>query len=262
MATADTSEAYAGMVDIHCHVLPGLDDGASDWEQALAMLEMAADGGISDIVATPHANDQFCFDAEAVEERLAESQRRSAGVPRLHYGCELHITPENIESALRFPARYSIAHRGYLLVEFSDFQIPRTAGEILRRLMEAGMRPIIAHPERNPILRERIEDLTDWVEQGALVQVTAHSLLGRFGRSARSSSQNLVERGLVHFLASDAHDARYRPPVLGDARRAVEQSFGQPVADRLLVINPQAVLAGNPVEPSAPARRARFRFFR
>jgi protein-tyrosine phosphatase len=146
------------------------------------------------------------------------------------------------------------------LVEFSDFLIPKTTGEILGRLLGAGMRPIVAHPERNPILSGRIGDLAVWVERGCLLQLTAQSLLGSFGRAAKACSEGLIGRGLAHFLASDGHDTVRRPPVLDLAWRAVEQSFGRPAAQRLLVDNPRAVLAGEPVDAALPVSRRKSRF--
>jgi protein-tyrosine phosphatase len=248
------------MIDIHSHILPGLDDGAQDQEEALRMVRMAASAGTTDIVATPHANQEFRFDPLLVEQRIAELKQALGETPRIHYGCELHLTPENIADAVRFPARYSIARRGYLLVEFSDFLIPKTTVEIFERFMAAGMRPILAHPERNPILRGRLDDLAAWVEQGCLVQLTAESLLGRFGRAAKASSEELMRRGLVHFVASDGHDTKHRPPVLDPAWQALERSFGRPTAQRLLVENPQAVLEGKPIDAAIRTARRRFRF--
>jgi protein-tyrosine phosphatase len=248
------------MIDIHSHILPGLDDGARDHEEALNMVRMAAAAGTTDIVATPHANEEFRFDPAVTEQRIAELQRACGESPRIHYGCELHLTPENIDDAVRFPARYSIARRACLLVEFSDFLIPKTTGEILGWLMEAGLRPILAHPERNPILRKRLGDLAGWVERGCLVQLTAESLLGRFGRAAKSSSEELMRRGLVHFLASDGHDVKHRPPVLDAAWQFLEDRYGRPTAERLLVRNPQAVLEGGPIDAAIATSRKKFRF--
>ncbi|HTX36105.1 MAG TPA: CpsB/CapC family capsule biosynthesis tyrosine phosphatase [Bryobacteraceae bacterium] len=248
------------MIDIHSHILPGLDDGARTQDEAVNMVRMAASAGTTDIVATPHANEQFCFDPMAAAQRIAVLQQACGETPRIHYGCELHLTPDNIEDALRFPARYSIAHRAYLLIEFSDFWIPKTAGEILQRLMAAGMRPILAHPERNPILRGRFVDLAAWVEQGCLLQVTAQSLTGSFGRTAKSASEQLMRLGLVHLLASDGHDTRHRPPVLDAAWQYLEDRFGQATAQRLLVETPRAILEGQPVEAAVPIKRKKSRF--
>ena len=248
------------MIDIHSHILPGLDDGARNLEQALGMLRMAAASGTTDIVASPHASPQFHFDPFRVEQVLGELRQASADKPRIHYGCELHLTPEGIESVVRSPEKYSIAHRGYLLVEFSDFLVPKNTADIFARLMSAGTRPIIAHPERNPILRNRLPDLDRWIAQGCLLQVTAQSLLGRFGKSAEAVGRGWLARGLVHFLASDGHDLDRRPAVLADSRVYVEREFGAETACRLFVENPQAVLDGVPVELE-PARVGQKRWF-
>jgi protein-tyrosine phosphatase len=260
MPGRSSADQYPGMIDIHSHILPELDDGARNLEEALQMVRLAASAGTSDIVATPHANDQFRFDPSLVEQRIAELQHAAGETPRIHYGCELRLSPENLDDVLRLPSRYTLARRGYLLVEFSDFLIPKSAGAILSRLRETGIRPIIAHPERNPILRRRLDDLAAWVEQGCFVQVTAQSPLGRHGRSARAGAEELLKRGLVHFLASDAHDTQHRPPVLEAAWQFLERDFGRATAQRLLVENPQAVLAGESIDAVLPARRKKSRF--
>jgi protein-tyrosine phosphatase len=250
------------MIDIHSHILPGQDDGARSLEESLAMLRMAAVGGTTDIVASPHANDEFAFEPQAVEEKVAELQRAAGSLLRIHLGCELHLTPENIDRAMRSPHQFSIAGRGCVLVEFSDFLIPKTTGEILRQMMGAGLRPVIVHPERNPLLRTRMAELENWVGQGSLVQVTAHSLLGRFGKPARAAAEELISRGLAHFLASDAHGAKHRTPDLEEVRNNVEDTYGQETAERLLVENPRAVLEGVPISAAPPVRRrSRFAFW-
>ncbi len=244
------------MIDIHTHILPGLDDGARDLEEALGMLRMAAAAGTTDIVATSHSDPQFVFDRRASEEQVAVLQRAIGESIRVHYGCELHLTLENIEAALQSPEEYSIAHRGHLLVEFSNFLIPKTTTGIFDRMIDRGLHPIIAHPERNPLLRSRMSELEDWVGRGCSMQVTAHSFLGRFGKSAKAASVQLMSRGLVHFLASDAHDLEHRPPVLDEVDRYVRETFDPEAADLLLVDNPRSVLEGFPVSTSSfPLRK-------
>jgi protein-tyrosine phosphatase len=235
------------MIDIHSHILPGLDDGARSMDDALDMLRMAAAAGTTDMVATPHASPPFRFDPDTVERAIADLQSAAGPSVRIHYGCELHMTLENMEDALRRPGQYSIGHAGYLLVEFSPLAVPRNSGEVLARLARAGLRPIVAHPERNPILRECLTELEEWTCHGCLLQVTAQSLLGRFGKSARGSSQVLIGRGLVHLVASDAHDPRHRPPVLDEAFREVADRSSEEIARRLFEENPRAVLDGLPV---------------
>jgi len=242
------------MIDIHSHVLPAQDDGARNLEQAVAMLQMAASAGTSDIVATPHAGLEYPFDPESVEIRIRELQAAVGPTPKIHYGCEMRLTPERIEDALQSAERYTIAHGRYLLLEFSDSFVPKTATEIFDRMLARGIRPIVAHPERNPILRCRLEELENWVAQGCLLQVTAESLFGRFGNSARDASLKLMWRQLVHFLASDAHDTKHRAPLLDEAARYVIRHFGEAVADRLLTSNPRAVLTGIEIESQSVER--------
>ena len=132
-------------------------------------------------------------------------------------------------------------------MEFSDLLIPRTTQEIFDRLQGAGLTPVVTHPERNALLHARLDQLQSWVENGALVQVTAGSLLGRFGRAAKSVAADLMNRNLVHFIASDAHDTRYRTPVLRDAYAYVEKTWNPSLAKLLFITAPQAVISGEQI---------------
>ena len=232
------------MIDIHSHILHGLDDGSKSLEESVEMLRQAAAAGTTDIVASPHANQEYAFDPLVVERKIGELQAAVGDTPRIHYGCDFHLTLENIDDSLRSPGKYSINHRGYLLVEFSDFMIPKTTDQLFARMMQVGLRPIVTHPERNQLLQRRLPELEEWVAQGAHLQVTAQSLLGRFGRTAKGFSHQLMGRGLVHFLASDAHDTKWRTTAMDEARLYVEKRFGHEAALRLFEENPRAVLAG------------------
>jgi len=232
------------MIDIHSHILPDQDDGARTFEEALSMVRMAAEAGTTDIVASPHANSQFAFHPTVVEQKIAELQLAAGDAMRIHYGCDFHLTPEHIEDAIAAPGKYSIDHKGYLLVEFADNMVPRTMDSIFSRMLAAGLRPIVTHPERNPLLRKKLAELELWVRQGCLLQVTVQSFLGRFGRSAKSASDELIKRGLVHFLASDAHDCIHRPPLLDEAWRYIARHYGEETARLLLEDNPHAALTG------------------
>ena len=244
------------MIDIHSHILPGFDDGAPSTEEAIEMLRMAAAAGTTDIVASSHSNAEFAFDPVRAARSIAELQQAARDIPRIHYGCELHFNLENVEAVLRSPETWSINHRGYVLIEFSDFVIPKTSGKILARLADAGTPPILVHPERNPILQKDPSGLEPWIRQGSFIQVTVQSLLGRFGRRAMAAAEYLLDRGMVHFLASDAHDVKDRPPLLTEGWQFVEERFGTETAERLLIANPQAILSGAPIHcDEARARR-------
>jgi protein-tyrosine phosphatase len=246
------------MIDIHSHVLPDLDDGAKSLDEAVEMLRIAERAGTTDLVATPHANLEFRFQPEAISRKIAALQAAAGLSVRLHRGCDFHLYFDNIQDALANPSKYTINGKSYLLVEFPDLLIAKTTPEVFARLREAGMVPIITHPERNFLLHHRLDDLQSWIELGCLVQVTAQSLLGRFGREARCVGQQLMKRGMVHFIASDAHDAGDRTPRLGEAYRYVAKYFGEETAQALFVTNPRAVLSGDalPEQPApAPPRK-------
>jgi protein-tyrosine phosphatase len=236
------------LIDIHSHVLWGLDDGAPTLEDSIAMVRMAAEHGTTDLVATPHANPVYKFDAERIGERLAELQAAVGDKLHLYTGCDFHLSYDNIQDAILNPRKYTINGASYLLVEFSDLLVFSNTREILGHLLQAGMTPVITHPERNGLLRQRVDAIAEWVEAGTRVQVTAQSLLGDFGRRARDFCKVLLDRGLVHFVASDAHDCQRRPPVLDQARQWLTEAYGEELAEALLVTNPHAVLTGDPLE--------------
>ena len=249
------------MIDLHTHVLAGLDDGAKSFDQSVAMIRIAAETGTTDLVATPHANLEFRWDPARVEERIAELEG-SAGGLRIHRGCDFHLYFDNIHDALAYPSKYTINHKRYLLVEFPDVLIAKSTPEVFAQLLDAGMTPVITHPERNYLLHTRMEELATWVENGCLVQVTAQSLLGRFGRDAREIARRLMKRGLVHFVASDAHDDQDRTPRLDLAYQHVAKRYGQERAEFLFVTNPRAALEGEPLpEQPAPAAAAPRKWF-
>lgn len=243
------------MVDIHSHVLHGVDDGARTIEDSVSMLTLAADAGTTDIVATSHANTEYVWDRAIVDVRVKEIQAAAGNRIRVHPGCEMHLTFDNINDAIANPKKYTIAHKQWLLVEFSDFIIFQNTSDILHRLRDAGMLPIIAHPERNQILQNRFDSLVKWVEEGAYLQLTAQSLLGTFGVGTRKFSERLIEKGLVHFVASDAHDSSYRVPKLDEAHKWLAARYGQDYANALTVDNPFAAIEGAYIDPVSPPQK-------
>lgn len=254
------------MIDIHSHILYGLDDGAQTPADSLAMLEMAAAAGTTDIVATPHADLKFRFQPELNQQRRGELQAALGDKIRIHLGCDFHLSYENIQDALANPSKYTINGRNYLLVEFSDLLIPKTTGEVFRSMLEAGMIPIITHPERNWLLTMRMPEIESWVAQGALTQVTSQSLAGLFGSKARKFAEELMRRDMVHFIASDAHSVSERNPRLDEAYSMIADRYGKGRAERLLKIHPKCAIEGQPFpekEEEAPApERKWYQFFR
>jgi protein-tyrosine phosphatase len=237
------------MIDIHHHLLFGLDDGSSDLETSIAMAKMAADDGITHIVCTPHANHRYHFDPAVNAERMAELQQRLNGTITLAPGCDFHLSYDNIEDALENRTKYTINQKQYLLVEFTDLMIPHSMTDAFYEMKVAGMQPIITHPERNHTIQHHPNRMIDWLREGCLVQVTASSLTGRFGRTAQAMAFNYLDKNWVHFIASDAHNLTSRPPILSEAYEIIENKFGKETAERLCVTNPNAAFHGIPFPP-------------
>ena len=233
------------MIDIHHHLLFGLDDGPADIETSLAMIEMAADDGITHIVCTPHANARWAFDPEVNRQKVDEITSQMKSKITLGLGCDFHLSYDNIEDALKNRDKYSINGKQYLLVEFADLMIPTSINDSFYEMMVAGLVPIITHPERNFTIQKHPERMKDWLRGGCLVQITAGSLTGRFGKTAQAMAMQFLEKDWVHFLATDAHSLQNRPPKLREAYEIVAKRFGKETAERLCVENPRAVFNGD-----------------
>jgi protein-tyrosine phosphatase len=232
------------MIDIHCHILPEVDDGPATWEMALEMCKMASADGIDHIVATPHANDRYTYDRDYLCGLRDHLQEVAGEKPRLGLGCDFHMSYENVQDAMINPSRYLIEGGSYLLVELSNFSIPPQIDESYARMRQIGITPIVTHPERNPILQRTPQRVLEWVEMGCAVQVTASAFSGRWGKAATQMAEWLLKREAVHVIASDAHNVKSRPPNLSSARKTVAGLCGQDIARALVEDNPRAVITG------------------
>jgi len=239
------------MIDLHHHLLPGLDDGSDSFETSVAMARIAADDGITHIVCTPHANSRYTFDPQVNAAKTRELQEllADAGIAiTLGSGCDFHLSYDNIQAAQTDPNRFSINGLGYLLVEFPDYGFPRGLTETFYQLQLAGLTPILTHPERNPTIQADTSRLVEWLRGGLLIQVTADSVTGHKGKVAQRIAHELLENRWVHFLATDAHSTKSRPPRMREARDAVAKKYGARYAENLCVTYPLAVFLGERLE--------------
>jgi protein-tyrosine phosphatase len=251
------------VIDLHSHILPGVDDGAATMDDALEMARAARASGVRVVAATPHVRGAEPIRAEAMHEGVAVLRARLADA-----GIELDVVGGGEVDLDRLQALppdelkgFGLGgNSGYLLVEFPYQGWPLDAARLLFDVQLTGMTPVLAHPERNGAVQAKPERLRELVEAGALVQVTAGSLVGRFGSANRRTAATLVEQGLAHLLASDAHDATRRGFDLAAAVPAVGDAA---LASWLAVDMPRAIVDRLPLPPRPEvAKRRRLRRLR
>lgn len=241
------------MLDIHCHILPGVDDGSPSVEDSLEMARMAADSGVTDILATPHCNlpgngpkNYRSAELAAAFSRLQQALDREAIPLRVHPGAEVFCTPE-LPRLLTEQRLQTLNGSRYLLAEFffdeSLSFMDRCFDEILRR----GLTPVAAHPERYDAVQQDPYIIRRWFESGIIIQLNKGSILGRLGRRAQATALWLLDRGLAHAAASDAHSPAVRTTHMGALRDTLEEDFSPLCARLLLEENPRRILENRPV---------------
>ncbi len=250
------------MIDLHCHILPGVDDGPDDLEESLAMARHAVKDGIHTIVATPHAlggtfpnpPDKILNAASALRRRL-ETER----IPlSLYTGSEVHICPDMAARILAGKTAFLCENKRYVLIEFPFQSVPDGFNEELFHLVLNGITPVIAHPERNPMVHFQPEILYELTAAGCLIQVNSTSITGGFGDDIMMCSHDLLENRLVHIIASDAHSARSRPPSLSlavDIAGKILKSNEE--AMKMVLSIPGAIIKGMPVKVPEPEKRTK-----
>jgi protein-tyrosine phosphatase len=211
------------------------------------MCRVAAADGITHMVASPHANDRYHYDREYLQGLLEHLQQLLGDTLKITLGCDFHLSYENLQDVFAKPSRYVIGNTHYLLVEFSNYGIPQNTTDTFLKLGDRGITVIITHPERNPILRESLQRVVEWAEQGCVIQMTGSALTGFWGERTRRAAEWLLERQVVHVLATDAHDLEKRVPILSTSREAAARIVGDEIAEALVQDNPNAIVNDQPL---------------
>jgi protein-tyrosine phosphatase len=242
------------MIDLHCHILPGIDDGARTMEESVEMCRMAAADGCRAMVATPHQRrgSWWNADRESITALARDLQAALGSELRVLVGGEVHVDSELLAEVEKLPGGglFTLAGSRYLLIELDNQGRAGDAIHLVHELAVSGWRPVVAHPELIPWLAEDVELIRRLAALGALVQVTAMSVTGEFGRGPMTNTHALIDEGLVHFVASDCHGVQRRPPGLRRAYQAIAGRWGAEVARRLVSDNPRAVVQNRPLPSS------------
>ncbi|MGQ9502984.1 MAG: tyrosine-protein phosphatase [Anaerolineae bacterium] len=238
------------VIDTHCHILPGLDDGATSLDESLAMARLAVADGIQQIVATPHQEGWNAMACQRVQATVQNLQRELTlnGIPLLiSSGMELLMTHELLQTSGNERA-HTLNGSRYILLELPAFDYPLYTAEVIFSLQIRGLTPILAHPERNVVIQQNMARVAWLVQRGVLIQVNADSLSPTADRNVRRCAEQLLRRGLVHLLASDGHNAGRRAPRLAAGVQTAARVVGQERACALVTCIPEAILSDRALE--------------
>ena len=249
------------MIDIHAHILPGIDDGAENMDDALEMAALAVESGVKTLVVTPFCMDfadrKNFWDTKLMEEIAKfRTQLAKENIPlEILPGMEVFGT-QNTPELIRQGKITGLNNSDYILIEFAFYNYAAQATEILEKIINMGKRLVIAHPERYEYILNDPSILNLWVEMGCLLQINKGSLLGAFGRREQALAFELIDRGFAFTVASDAHSPVRRTTWMSDVASLLTGEFSQSTADRLLKINPEKIIR------NANIPRAQPRWFR
>lgn len=243
------------MIDLHCHYLPFLDDGAQSVTEAVTLSVVSYNSGITHAVLTPHLYAGRWDNPESVTRGPFEAFHKllkASAIPlELRLAAEVHLLPEALEMARRNELPTLGHWRGdrVVLLELPDGHVPAGAEKAAEFLMSLGYRPMIAHPERNKDVMRDVRRFKPFVDMGCLAQVTAASVTGAFGEPAAKCAAQLIDAGAVTVLATDAHNMAHRPPLLREAREAVLARWGEEAAERLTRTHAGQIIGILPEDP-------------
>lgn len=246
-------------IDIHSHIIPGVDDGSPDLETSLGLLRMAAENGTTDIIATPHVIDvstTLTWDAIRRHVKVLQKEADARGIPiKIYPGAETELNWDLLELIRQDHSAFCLAGSRYLLMEMPSLLLPPHLDEIIYELQLMDIVPVLAHPERQLQLMEQPQKLLDLLHRGCVAQSNGGSLTGVFGPKVQENVHRLLNCNMIAFVGSDAHNLRYRNTDLKGAGEKLEQHWGAETAKELLETRPLHILQNNPLPPELYADR-------
>ena len=235
-----------GLFDMHCHIVPGVDDGAGDMRMSLAILKEEKDNGVTDVIMTPHfRREMFETDRDIVLQRFLTVREEAKSVfpdMRLYIGCEFHSNMD-MEQIIASDPLYRMIGTGYILLEFSSAHSRSYIKERTYALLSRGYQPILAHVERYPALAKDIDLVEELRDMGAYIQVNADALIGKDGWGFKRFTGKLLKEGMIDFIGSDAHNISDRACHIGKAYARVARKIGKSEADRIFIHNPAEIVS-------------------
>ena len=237
------------MIDIHCHILPGIDDGAKDMDEALSLINLAVEDGVTHIVVTPHLHiGRFNNFLSVIESSFLDLQHAVVNEKiqvKLAYAAEVRLDSEilSLLSRQQLPLYGCFNGQQFMLLEFPHSHIPAGSEVLVKHLIKQNITPVIAHPERNRDLLKSPDKIKPFVRLGCWFQVTASSITGHFGGECQALALSYIEQGYIQIIASDAHNLKRRPPLLGEARSKISTLFNEDLAQQLFYDNPYNITA-------------------
>lgn len=231
--------------DIHTHILPSLDEGASDIEETLKMIEIAKKDGTAGIVATPHIMKGVYDNTKTTISDILTDIQKITNSLTLYIGAEFRLSHDIIYK-IRKDTIPLINNKNHVLLEFSPYSVPPVSAlkKIFLQLKNLNITPIIGHPERNMFFLNNAESIKDFIHTGCIFQATAMSVTGEFGDKIKKAVMKMIKDEYISVVASDAHDSMRRPPILSRAYEVVKRSFGKDRADELFIYNPKKIIDG------------------
>lgn len=252
------------MIDIHCHILPNVDDGSESLEESIAMAKIAESEGITRIVNTSHCHFDFKYkkgnELKLELEKFNQVLKEENINIEVLLGNELYYTSDLIErfDELDF---FSMNNSKYILMEFSPINFPKNIEDVIYEIKIRGYIPIIAHAERYKQVQEDVNIVLDCIKEGALIQVNASSILGKNGEKAEDTSKKLLDNNMVHFVATDAHSSNRRRPLIKDSYNYILKNYGKEVSEKLFIENPTAVIENRDISILNPTKYEEKRSF-